>query len=244
MNTTLKRTWFALTVLAVLSLFMPDDASLVAWGLLTFLSLPLSVVANLVFAVFLAVLHSFGWLSAGDRQWAVSQRGFDVVSRLDRLLAVVCFAPTCSEGASIPAGLTTRSSEQRLAVGFFLAFHVPFRQPLSLSLDSLGGATFSHMGQKLPPDQMALYRRTDEVLHYLWDPCGVSDAPEARDEYYSYLPHVFSLLTGGASTLEIADYLTSIATQRMGLSDTPAGQDHSRKVAAILERWREVTRTA
>ena len=50
------------------------------------------------------------------------------------------------------------------------------------------------MGQKLPPDQMELYRRVDEVLHYLWDPIGVAGAPEARDEYYSYLPHVFSLL--------------------------------------------------
>jgi hypothetical protein len=35
-------------------------------------------------------------------------------------------------------GLTTRSSEQRLATGPFLFFHVSSRQPLSLSLEPLG----------------------------------------------------------------------------------------------------------
>jgi hypothetical protein len=100
------------------------------------------------------------------------------------------------------------------------------------------------MGQKLPPDQMELYRRVDEVLHYLWDPIGVSSAPEARDEYQSYLPHVFSLLTGGASTQQIADYLDTVTTQSMGFSSVPRGREHSRKVAAVLQRWREVTRIA
>ena len=50
------------------------------------------------------------------------------------------------------------------------------------------------MGKKLDPQQMELYRATDEVLHYIWDPIGVSDAPNARDEYSSYLPQVFKML--------------------------------------------------
>jgi hypothetical protein len=44
---------------------------------------------------------------------------------------------------------------------------------------------------KLLPHQDELYRRTDEVLHYIWDPIGVAGVPEARDEYDSYLPHAF-----------------------------------------------------
>ena len=43
-----------------------------------------------------------------------------------------------------------------------------------------------------------LLMRVDEVLHYLWDPIGVSDFPEARDEYTSYAGVVFSLLKRGA----------------------------------------------
>lgn len=53
------------------------------------------------------------------------------------------------------------------------------------------------MGHKLPPDQMALYRRIDEILRNDWDPIGVSGIPEARDEYYDYLPIVFRLVLGG-----------------------------------------------
>ena len=66
------------------------------------------------------------------------------------------------------------------------------------------------------------YRRVDEVLHYLWDPLGVSDVPEARDEYNSYLPHVFSLVVRRASAQEIADFLDRTATHTMGLSDALA----------------------
>ena len=35
-----------------------------------------------------------------------------------------------------------------------------------------------------------LHRRTDEVLHYIWDPIGVSGVPTARDEYSGYVPRL------------------------------------------------------
>ena len=91
---------------------------------------------------------------------------------------------------------------------------------------------------------MELYRRVDEVLHYRWDPIGVSSAPEACDEYQSYLPHVFSLLMGAASAQQIAEYLDTVTTQYMGFSSVPRGREHTRKVVAVLRRWREVTRIA
>ena len=48
-----------------------------------------------------------------------------------------------------------------------------------------------------------LLTRVDEVLHYLWDPIGLSEIPEARDEYSSYADVVFSMLKRGADGKEI-----------------------------------------
>lgn len=96
------------------------------------------------------------------------------------------------------------------------------------------------MDKRLTPEQTELYRRVDEVLHYVWDPLGVSGVPEARDEYYSYVPNVFSMLIKKVSTKEIVDFLNQTATQTMGLTDTEKGREHSKEVAAILENWRDV----
>jgi hypothetical protein len=97
------------------------------------------------------------------------------------------------------------------------------------------------MGQKLPPDQMELYRRVDEVLHYLWDPIGVSGNPEARGEYCGYLPHVFSLLVNGAAESEIVDFLVKTETETMGLSYTQRVADRAREITSILARYRDFT---
>lgn len=92
------------------------------------------------------------------------------------------------------------------------------------------------MDTKLPPADLELYRKADEVLQYVWDPCGVSDAPQARDEYYGYLPSVFSLLKQGADASAIARHLAGIERDRMGmLSDVNALMP----VAELLVEWRE-----
>jgi len=92
------------------------------------------------------------------------------------------------------------------------------------------------MGQKLSPQDMALYRAVDEVLHYLWDPIGISCVPQARDEYHGYLPQVFSMLRKGADESQLAGYLTTVTTERMGLSPRT---DHDREVARVLLDWKE-----
>ncbi len=74
------------------------------------------------------------------------------------------------------------------------------------------------MGRKLPPDQMELYKRIDEILWSDWDPIGVSGAPEARDEYYDYLPQVFRLALDGSNENRIAEYLFWVESERMGLA--------------------------
>lgn len=71
-------------------------------------------------------------------------------------------------------------------------------------------------GQRLGAADAEFYRRVDEVLHYLWDPCGVAGEPYARDEYYSYLPRVFSALKAGAGVEEIAEMLVGIEREWMG----------------------------
>jgi hypothetical protein len=100
----------------------------------------------------------------------------------------------------------------------------------------------STVGQKLSPEHKALYRRVDEVLHYVWDPIGVAGTPEARDEYDSYAPHVFSMLIHDASSAEIAKFLVTTETEAMGLSGSERVQERADEVVQILERWREYIR--
>lgn len=78
---------------------------------------------------------------------------------------------------------------------------------------------------------MKLYRHTDEILHYIWDPIGVAGVAQARDEYHSYLPQVFKLVLANKSKEEIASHLTRIESEQMGLSSNNAG---ALKVAEIL----------
>jgi hypothetical protein len=74
------------------------------------------------------------------------------------------------------------------------------------------------MGKKLPPDQLALYKRIDDILWSDWDPIGVSKMDDwPRDEYQGYLPHVFSLALKNASAEEIGAFLHEVASKRMGL---------------------------
>jgi hypothetical protein len=91
------------------------------------------------------------------------------------------------------------------------------------------------MGRKLPPRENELYKRCDEVLHYLWDPIGVADAPGARDEYHSYLPEVFALVRNEAERSEIEAYLVAVETESMGL---PPDRERARSAAATLLEWR------
>ena len=87
-----------------------------------------------------------------------------------------------------------------------------------------------------PSHETALYRRTGEVLHYLWDPCGISDAPQARDEYDSYLPSVYSVLHQGADAAKIAALLTEIEGKYMGLS---GNTQRNARIGGILVELRE-----
>ena len=60
-------------------------------------------------------------------------------------------------------------------------------------------------------------REIGEILLSVWDPIGVADIPEARDEYSGYVGAVYRVLSSGASVLDIAEYLRQIEIERMGL---------------------------
>lgn len=92
------------------------------------------------------------------------------------------------------------------------------------------------MGQKLTNREVELLKRCDEVLHYVWDPIGVSGAPGARDEYDSYLPQVFARVRDNVDAKEIAKFLTEVETRSMGLR---ASTEHALTVAEVLLEWRD-----
>ncbi len=95
------------------------------------------------------------------------------------------------------------------------------------------------MKKELSPKEKELYRRTDEILHYLWDPCGVAGAPQARDEYHRYLPQVFKLVLNKANEKDIAIYLLEIEVDRMEFSATPEKQKRLLDIAETLLESRE-----
>ena len=80
------------------------------------------------------------------------------------------------------------------------------------------------MGNKLPPQQMELYKGIDDILYSEWDPIGVASYGLPKDEYQSYLPQVFKIALEGSDPNLIADYLGNITTERMGL-DLNASHD-------------------
>ena len=98
------------------------------------------------------------------------------------------------------------------------------------------------MKPNLSPFEEALRLRTDEVLHYLWDPIGIADCPQARDEYRAYLPEVFGMLISGKSEEEIAAYLVLVEDDRIGLTVTDSRKANAAHVAAVLVDWCETLR--
>ena len=91
------------------------------------------------------------------------------------------------------------------------------------------------MTNKLIPQDRKLLNIVGEVLHYIWDPIGVSGVPQARDEYDGYVGPVFTLVHSGAVVSDISVHLQRIASERMGL---PGRQERSDAAATVLIDWR------
>lgn len=70
--------------------------------------------------------------------------------------------------------------------------------------------------------QFLIYRKIDEILWYDWDPIGVNDITDARNEYRGYVSEIVELKQNGMCKQEIALHLFEIETERMGLSGVMA----------------------
>jgi hypothetical protein len=95
------------------------------------------------------------------------------------------------------------------------------------------------MGHQLSPSQKELYRRVDEVLHYIWDPIGVSGIPQARDEYHSYLPLVFKRALEAKGNEDIVSYLLMVESESMGLSITEKARGRAVEAADVIIDYRD-----
>jgi hypothetical protein len=77
--------------------------------------------------------------------------------------------------------------------------------------------------------------RIGEVLHYIWDPIGVSDQPGARDEYDSYIPYVmgFALKNDREGLI---NYLYRTAAHTIGIA---VPHEQNEEVADLILDWRQ-----
>ena len=86
-------------------------------------------------------------------------------------------------------------------------------------------------------DYLEFSKYIDKILWEKWDPIGLSgytDSP--RDEYNSYLPHVYHLALSKSDPNEIADYLSLIETEMMGLRGV---KNNCLKVAELIIKEKE-----
>lgn len=65
----------------------------------------------------------------------------------------------------------------------------------------------------------------DQILWEEWDPIGVNDAPEERDEYSSYAGEVCGKLWNGEDKQAIFDYLFWVETEHMGLGTKTSSKE-------------------
>jgi len=70
-----------------------------------------------------------------------------------------------------------------------------------------------------------------------WDPIGVRGVREAADEYDTYVGQVGRRLREGATVDEIADYLTWVEQDHMGLGPSDAVRPRNQAFAARLKAW-------
>ena len=70
-----------------------------------------------------------------------------------------------------------------------------------------------------------------------WDPIHVRGVPEAADEYDGYLGPIAARRREGAAGEMIADYLTEVEEDRMGLGESAASRERNQTLAARLLAW-------
>jgi hypothetical protein len=84
-------------------------------------------------------------------------------------------------------------------------------------------------------------RQYDAVREFLlreWDPIGVSDVPEAQDEYDSYVWPVCGMLARHEPMDRLTDHLWRVETTHMGLR---ADRQHAELIAdRLIKLWERI----
>jgi hypothetical protein len=90
--------------------------------------------------------------------------------------------------------------------------------------------------ESLMPNDKELFQRIDEVVHYIWDPIGVSHIPEARDEYHSYLTEIYARVKLGDKD-KVIEYMKWVVTDQMGMS---FNHDQSEQAVVTMLKWQNI----
>ena len=78
-----------------------------------------------------------------------------------------------------------------------------------------------------------LYQRIEEVVHYIWDPIGISEHPEARDEYHSYMTAIYGRVQNGDLD-GVLEYMKWVY-ENMGISFE---KERAVKAAETMLEWK------
>lgn len=77
-----------------------------------------------------------------------------------------------------------------------------------------------------------LYDKIDEILWSDWDPIGINDIENIRDEYSSYVPYIVKLKLEGADIIKIANHLYQLETVSIGMTgNKELVMEHCKEIA-------------
>lgn len=77
-------------------------------------------------------------------------------------------------------------------------------------------------------NEKKIFDAIDQILWEDWDPIGINDNENIRDEYQGYTPHIFRLKMQGADEKRIAKHLFELAWETMGMT---SDMEHCKNVA-------------
>ena len=89
------------------------------------------------------------------------------------------------------------------------------------------------MSNELQRKDAELFRRIEEVVHYIWDPIGIREHPGARDEYSGYLTAIYENVK--SEDLEsLVEYMKWVVGN-MGLN---FNREDAYKAARVMLKWK------
>ncbi len=96
------------------------------------------------------------------------------------------------------------------------------------------------MTSRTPNQEQRYHQAIRIALLEEWDPIGVRDFPEAKEEYDAYVGPIYKLLITRAPKHEIFDYLWWLETEHMGLTGDRQATDIFAERLLDLNRQMEV----